>query len=107
MKPGEHAVKVKNLRLLHVSQVEKISPQEQAAVLAEKAAKMTADKLPAVASQRNACTQARQQGGAKTNKRPPLPQLTCSYTDSPSSSGASAPRFLFEATWGSIHSCSF
>jgi hypothetical protein len=37
VKPGEHAVKVKNLRLFHSSQVVKIDSKEQAKILAEKA----------------------------------------------------------------------
>jgi hypothetical protein len=45
VKEGEHATKVKNLRLFHRSQVEPISKQEQADYLAKREAK-TADKLP-------------------------------------------------------------
>jgi len=51
VKPGEHAIKVKQLRLFHVSQTEEISKQEQAAILEKKAAKTdsgTASKLPQV-----------------------------------------------------------
>ncbi len=44
-KAGEHAIKVRNLRLFHRSQVEPISKQEQAEYLAKREAK-TADKLP-------------------------------------------------------------
>lgn len=45
VKPGEHAVRVKQLRLFHRSQVEAISPQERAKLMQERAAK-TADTLP-------------------------------------------------------------
>jgi hypothetical protein len=47
VKEGEHATKVKNLRLFHVSQVEPITKKEQAEYLAKRAAK-SADKLPLV-----------------------------------------------------------
>jgi hypothetical protein len=51
VKPGETAVRVKQLRLFARSQVEPMSKAEAKkaqAALAEKAAKRTADKLPAV-----------------------------------------------------------
>jgi hypothetical protein len=47
VKAGEQSVKVKNLRLFHVSQTEPISKAEQTEYLAKRAAK-TADKLPPV-----------------------------------------------------------
>jgi hypothetical protein len=51
VKPGETAVRVKQLRLFHISQVVKLNPVEAKkakAELAAKAAARTADKLPAV-----------------------------------------------------------
>ena len=46
VKPGEHAVKCRNLRLFHVSQTQEISAKEKAAFLAEREARRTADNLP-------------------------------------------------------------
>jgi hypothetical protein len=47
VRPGEASVKVKNLRLFHVSQTDPISEKEKAEFLAQKEAR-TADKLPKV-----------------------------------------------------------
>jgi hypothetical protein len=47
VKEGEKSIKVKNLRLFHISQTEPISKAEQTEYLAKRAAK-TADKLPKV-----------------------------------------------------------
>jgi hypothetical protein len=57
VKPGEHAVKCKNLRLFCRSQVEEITKREQAELLAEREARKaakTSDRLPAVSPETEA-----------------------------------------------------
>jgi hypothetical protein len=69
VKTGEHAVKVKNLRLFHRSQVEAISAKEQAEALAKLNAKRTADKLPPVSPVSEAPTSAPKAKAKASGKR--------------------------------------
>jgi hypothetical protein len=70
VRPGEASVKVRNLRLFHISQTDPITEAEKAEFLAQKEARKTADKLPPVCPQSSVTPLKPVKGNGKPQSQP-------------------------------------